>query len=201
VNDDVRLARPDDVPAIADALASAFLTDPVMVWALPAMNGRGRELRRLYAAIARYEAIPAGTTLLAEDASRVAGVAVWRRRGRRGRPSWRDIAFALSAGRALGRDMTRMAALGRAASRARPRVPHWYLQLLGVAAGTQRTGFGSALVRRQLTSCDAEGLPAYLETTEENLAFYARFGFRTTHEITIARRAPLQYSLWRDPVL
>jgi GNAT superfamily N-acetyltransferase len=202
VNDDVRLARRDDAPSIAAVLASAFLTDPVMVWALPSANRRRRQLQRLYTGIARYQAIPGGATLLAQDGSaRVVGVAVWRRRGRWGSPSWRDVPFALAAGRALGRDMGRMVALGRAASRARPRVPHWYLQLLGVTADSQHAGFGSALMRRQLTRCDADVMPACLETTQEKLGFYARFGFRVTGEIVIARRAPMQYSLWRDPVL
>ena len=200
MNDGVRLARRADVPAIADALASAFFADPVMAWAMPRARRRLAELRRLYAATARYEPIDA--TLLAEDRpGQVVGVAVWHRRDRWARPAWGEVPFALAAGRAVGRDMGRMVALGRAASRARPRVPHWYLQLLGVAADAQRGGFGSALMRRQLAKCDADGMPAHLETTGENLEFYGRFGFRVAGEITIGRRAPMQYSLWREPVL
>ncbi len=201
MSDGVRPARRADAPAIADALASAFFADPVMVWAMPRARRRLIELRRLYAATARYEPIDA--TLLAEDAAgQVVGVAVWwHRRGRRARPAWAEVPFALAAGRALGTDRGRMVALGRAASRARPRVPHWYLQLLGVAAHTQRSGFGGALMRRQLVRCDADGMPAHLETTDENLEFYGQFGFRVTGEITIDRRAPMQYSLWREPVL
>ena len=200
MSDGIRLARRADAPAIADALARAFFADPVMVWAMPRGRRRLVELRRLYAATARYEPIDA--TLLAEDAAgQVVGVAVWHRRGQWGLPVWGEVPFALAAGRALGTDMARMVALGRAASRARPRVPHWYLQLLGVAADAQRGGFGSALMRRQLERCDADGMPAHLETTAENVDFYGRFGFGVTGEITIDRRAPMQYSLWREPVL
>jgi ribosomal protein S18 acetylase RimI-like enzyme len=205
VNDEARAARvaqPADAPGMAAALASAFFADPVIAWALPDAAQRLRRLTRLYTAIARYEQVPSGTTLVAEDAdSRIVGVAQWRKRGARGRLSWRDVPFSLAAGRALGTNVGRMARVGAAASGVRPREPHWYLELLGVAADVQRGGFGSALVRGGLERVDADRLPAHLETTEENLAFYARLGFRVTEEIRIARTAPMQYSLLRDPVL
>ncbi|HEY4268747.1 MAG TPA: GNAT family N-acetyltransferase, partial [Galbitalea sp.] len=150
----------------------------------------------------RWEAVPSGSTLVAEDGTgKIVGAAVWRCRGGGATPAWRDVPFALAAGRALGRDMGRMSALEGAASRARPREPHWYLQLLGIAADTQRGGFGSALVRRGLARVDADRMPAYLETTDENLEFYARFGFEVTGRFATPRGAPMQYSLWRDPVL
>lgn len=196
------MARRDDVPGVAAALASAFSADPAMVWVSPDAMRRARMLPPFYAAIARWEAIPRGSTLVAWDAAgRVVGAAVWRRRGEGAGPRWRDVPFAFAAGRALGRDMGRMSALGSAASTSRPRVPHWYLQLLGVASDAQHGGHGSALVREGLTRVDADRMPAYLETTDENLEFYGRFGFRVTGELRTPRMAPMQYSLWRDPVL
>jgi ribosomal protein S18 acetylase RimI-like enzyme len=202
VSDGVRAARRDDVRGIAAALTSAFFADPAMVWVSPDDGRRPLMLRRFYAAIARWEAIPSGSTLVAEDATgKIVGAAVWRRRGGGATPTWREVPFALAAGRALGRDMGRMSALGGAASRARPRVQHWYLQLLGIAADTQRGGFGSALVQRGLARADGDRMPAYLETTDENVEFYARFGFRVTGQLATPRGAPMQSSLWRDPVL
>jgi ribosomal protein S18 acetylase RimI-like enzyme len=196
------VARRDDVSGVASALASAFLADPAMVWVSPGARRRPLMLRQFYAAIARWEAIPSGSTLVAEDATgKIVGAAVWRRRGEGAAPTWREVPFALAAGWALGTDMGRMSALGGAASRARPREPHWYLQLLGIAADTQRGGFGSALVQRGLALADADRMPAYLETTDENLEFYARFGFRVTGRLATPHGAPMQYSLWRDPVL
>jgi ribosomal protein S18 acetylase RimI-like enzyme len=199
------VAGREDARAIAEVLAGAFFSDPEMVWVSPEPGRRARMLPRFYAAIACWKAIPAGSTLLAEDAvGRVVGAAMWRRRGRGAGvagPSWRDVPFALAAGRALGRNMARMSALGGSASRARPRTSHWYLQLLGVAADAQRGGHGSALVRAGLERADADRLPAYLETTDENLAFYGRLGFRVTGRLATPRGAPMQYSLWRDPLL
>ncbi len=202
MSDGVRLATPADAPAIGAVLARAFADDPVMVWVFPERDRRLRGLRRLYTTIARYEGIPLGATFLAEEpGSRdVLGAAVWRPAGR-GRPSWRDVPFSLDSGWALGPAMGRMIAMGRAVSRARPRVPHRYLQLLGVEPRLKRSGIGSALVAEGLLACDAQGMPAYLETTEENIAFYGRFGFRVIGEIPIRGGASLEYSLWRDAVL
>jgi ribosomal protein S18 acetylase RimI-like enzyme len=56
---------------------------------------------------------------------------------------------------------------------------HWYLELLGVTAAQRRSGVGAALVSKLLAVADVEGLPTYLETSEErNIQFYSRLGFR-----------------------
>jgi GNAT superfamily N-acetyltransferase len=58
-----------------------------------------------------------------------------------------------------------------------PSVPFTYLRTIGVDAGWQRHGLGSALVRHVVQSAAAQ-LPIYLETARaENLAFYGRHGF------------------------
>jgi len=197
----VSAASRSDASAIGALLARAFTPDPVMVWAFPDKVSRPRRLERLYDAIVRFEGIPMGSTLIARDTDppRILAAAVWRPPVGRYRRSWRDGAFALEAGAALGSAMGRMISLGRAVSRAHPRVPHWYLQLLGVDPDAQRSGWGSALVREQLAACDAEHMPACLETTRENIPFYERLGFRVVGEITIRDDAPLQYALWREP--
>ncbi len=192
----VRAAVRGDAPAIGAMLARAFATDPVTSWATPDESRRERTLRNLYTAIVRHEGIP----FLAEDdpADGPLGAAVWVSPGWRA-ANWHSVPFALSAGRALGRDIPRMTVMGRAVARARPRTPHWYLQLLGVDPTRQGQGVGSALVRDRLAAIDEERLPAYLETTAENLAFYGRLGFGVTGEIVIARDARLEYSLLRQP--
>ncbi len=49
-----------------------------------------------------------------------------------------------------------------------------------------------------LARCDAEALPAYLETaTEANIALYAAFGFVVTHEWTVWK-GPRCWSMLRE---
>lgn len=194
----IRKAAGGDVDAIAGVYARAFFADPVMAWAYPREQTRMRGLARLYRAILRWEGIPLGTTFVAEDETgRIVGAAVWRMRGAGANASWRDVPFALAAGRALDHNMGRMIALGRSVA-PHPEKPHWYLQILAVDPQVQRTGAGSALVRERLAVADAQRLPAYLETTEPNLPFYARFGFDVTGRLPI-EGGPSQFSLLREP--
>ncbi len=193
-------AQPADVDGIARVLGRAFFDDPVMAWVMPREATRLRRLEGLYRSIVRYGGLQAGVTAVARDDATgdPRGVGLWRRRVGRSRFVPRDIPFALGAGRALGRDMGRMTVMGRAVDAAHPRAPHWYLQLLGVDPDAQHRGVGAALMSTQLAVVDAERLPAYLETTKENLAFYARWGFAVTGEIPFTGR-PSEYSLWREP--
>ena len=195
----IRLATLSDVPVVAAVFARAFFDDPVTSWTFPNPATRARRLAGLYSAIIRYEGVPMGSTFVAEDSSRLLGAAVWRRRARRDRLAWRDVPFSLASGWALGRELGRTMSAGRSASRARPRTSHWYLQLLGVDPDLQRTGIGSALVREQLATCDAERMPAYLETTAENVDFYVRLGFEVTGGFAVGNDALRQYSMWRYP--
>lgn len=148
--------------------------------------------------IARFEGIPRGATYVAEDGHTVVGAAIWQPPGRQ-TITVRSIPFALAAGAAIGRDVGRTIAAGRAAASARARNGGWYLQLLGVDPTVQGTGVGSDLVREHLRTVDAQHSPATLETTLENLPFYARMGFEPVSELVLGPRAPLEYSLVRGP--
>jgi len=59
----------------------------------------------------------------------------------------------------------------------------WFLDLLGVEPCAQGRGIGSALVEHGLAAALEAGEPAFLETgNPRNVAYYERFGFRTTEE-------------------
>ena len=61
-------------------------------------------------------------------------------------------------------------------------------------------GIGSALMRPVLDHCDAEGWPAYLESSKErNVPFYARHGFEVVKELPLPRGGPSIWTMWREP--
>lgn len=67
-----------------------------------------------------------------------------------------------------------------------PKGPHWYLPLIGVDPACQGRGFGSALLRYALERCDAERLPAYLESSNpKNIPLYERHGFEIIGNIQV----------------
>ena len=90
-------------------------------------------------------------------------------------------------------------ALGEMVARHHPHdVPHFYLFILGSAE--PGNGLGGQLVQPVLDRCDHDGLGAYLESsTERNLTFYERHGFRVQWEDRPAADGPMIRGMWRDP--
>ena len=59
-----------------------------------------------------------------------------------------------------------------------PHEPHWYLALVGVDPARQGLGLGSAILKESLKRCDADGVVAYLESSNpKNIPLYERHGF------------------------
>jgi GNAT superfamily N-acetyltransferase len=82
-----------------------------------------------------------------------------------------------------------------------PSVPHWYLPFVGVDPVHQGRGLGGVLLANILRRCDAERLPAYLESTNpRNVPFYERLGFRSVGRIQ-AGTSPVIVPMVRAPQL
>ena len=64
----------------------------------------------------------------------------------------------------------------------------------------QGQGLASAVMQPVLTRCDAEGVPAYLESTKErNVGFYEGHGFVVRSEEQIPLGGPQLWLMWREP--
>lgn len=64
-----------------------------------------------------------------------------------------------------------------------PDGPHWYLPAIGVDPAHQGKGIGGALLKYALRQCDAQHLPAYLESSNpRNIPLYQRHGFEIVGE-------------------
>ena len=73
-----------------------------------------------------------------------------------------------------------------------PVEPCWYLPLIGVDPCHQGRGLGAALMKYALDKVDAEGLPAYLESSNPaNITLYQRHGFEVIGRIQIASSPPV----------
>lgn len=79
-----------------------------------------------------------------------------------------------------------------------PKEPHWYLPVIGIDPLYQGQGYGTALLQHALQICDAEGFPAYLESSNPaNIPLYQRHGFSLIGEIQ-SGSSPVLYPMLRE---
>jgi GNAT superfamily N-acetyltransferase len=195
---DVRSASLLDAGVLSDILAAAFDNDPVMNWVFPDAAARPAQLRILFFGLAGSFLPKSGTVHLLDDAC----ASFWRPPGRdegRGDDHPSDASAGDSALPFSGDAVVRLRLLGAAMASAHPSDPHWYLNVLGTKPERQSQGLGARVIGRVLDTCDADGVPAYLESSNPaNIPFYRRQGFETTGEITLPE-GPSLYAMWRDP--
>jgi GNAT superfamily N-acetyltransferase len=194
----VRHARREDLPAMAETLALAFEDDPVWgQWMFANRPDRlagmtslfhilveaGLRSGHLYTTSGLEAAahwVPPDVALLDDAQSEVFGEA---------------------AAGVLGRADTDRVFGGMAVLRAvHPGdIPHFYLPTLGVRPASQGKGYGAMLLQRVLQTCDADGFPAYLESSNRrNDPLYERHGFRAIETVELPD-GPLVVAMWRDP--
>jgi len=65
-----------------------------------------------------------------------------------------------------------------------PKIPHYYLEFMGVDPAYQGRGHGSRLLTEAVCRADAARVGCYLETaTRRNLPLYERFGFQIRDQV------------------
>lgn len=80
-----------------------------------------------------------------------------------------------------------------------PQEPHWYLPLIAVDPARQGEGIGNRLMTHAVARCDADGAPAYLESSNpRNIPFYQRHGFEILGQIQ-AGSSPTIVPMLRRP--
>ena len=72
-----------------------------------------------------------------------------------------------------------------------PEGPHWFLPLVAVDAAHQGRGLGSALMQAAVDRCDADGMVAYLESSNPlNITLYERHGFNVVGAVQVGDAPP-----------
>ncbi|MEQ1763800.1 MAG: GNAT family N-acetyltransferase [Pyrinomonadaceae bacterium] len=178
--------------AATSVITLAFSTDPIARWTYPDPDQYLQFFPQFIRAFAG-KSFEKGTAYLAPD---FAGAALWLKPGVE---SNEDALLGLiweSTSSDVQKDLfpmfEQMAAF-------HPESPHWYLPMIGVEPSRQGSGVGSALLQHSLANCDADGLPAYLESSNpKNLSLYERFGFE---QIGVIRSgdAPPMFPMLRKP--
>jgi ribosomal protein S18 acetylase RimI-like enzyme len=193
------IARPfgdGEVTAASDALARAFQDDPVFSWLFPDDAERRARLPRFFAETIRALHLQHGLCFTTDEH---AGAAVWDPPGKWQVGLLTQARLAPRMVAVFGRRVFKLLSLLGAIQKQHLAEPHYYLFAIGTDPAWQNRGVGTALLEPGLARCDAERMPAYLESSNErNLPFYRRHGFETTGEVraagapklTLMRRAP-----------
>jgi len=195
-----RSAQPDELDALATTLANAFGEDPLFRWLTGAGPGESIEpkLRVLFGALMKQELRRDDHLVFTSDDG--FGVALWVHPNQWKMSALTTLKVLPAMLRSLGTKTPRMLGAFNAIEKVHPEPEHYFLEALGTTQQMQGKGLGSALIRPMLERCDAEGMPAYLESSNpQNIPFYARHGFRSTGEIVVGKGAPTVTAMWRDP--
>ncbi len=190
-----RKAHPLDLPRVAGMLSRAFVDDPAYEWAIPQPARRSEILPGLFAlfaaVLARHDEIYVS--------DHVSGAALWVPPGHAAVHQSEVHEFGHRMDDIVGVYRMRMDEISAAVDPMHPRVPHYYLNFLGVDPVHQGRGIGSALIAPVLSRCDREGVPAYLEASSPaNVRFYERHGFVLGRELVVPE-GPTLYPMWRNP--
>lgn len=193
----VRPATRDELPAVGDVLAKAFVDDPVFRWLSKDSPTWHRRASTWFATEARCQFDGDGEVWVDDD---VRGAAIWATPGH-WRSGFRDLLhMAVPSARLLGLGLGRGLRTITTMERHHPSSPpHWYLSVLGADPAFQGHGIGGALIRAVTDRLDEEGVPAYLESSKPaNVPYYQRFGFADSDPLPLTACPPL-IPMWREP--
>jgi ribosomal protein S18 acetylase RimI-like enzyme len=162
---------------LRDTLALAFSADPCTRYIWPTPGAFLRGYPRLLMAIGGAD-LERGAGFATAD---FGAASLWLRPG--GKPD-SDAIDALIGETVSPERQAVTAKVGELMDSFHPEAPHWYLSMIGVDPARQGLGLGSALLKHTLALCDAEGAPAYLESSNpKNITLYERHGFEVLGQI------------------
>jgi GNAT superfamily N-acetyltransferase len=185
-----------EIPAAVETLARAFHADPVWSWAFPDPDLRLEQHRAVWGLVATA-ALGYESAWLTGDC---AAVALWIPPGKPElRPEDEERLDEMLT-ELLGDGAARVLETFARFEAAHPETePHYYLSLLGTSPDQRGRGLGMGLLAATLERIDAEGAPAFLESSNPaNTPRYERLGFVPCGEFELSGDGPSVTQMWRD---
>lgn len=193
---EARVATRAELPAAVETLARAFYADPVWGWAFPDPEARLEHHRTVWGLVAEAALGYESAWLTGECAA----VALWIPPGKPELRPEDEERLEEMLTELLGGGAARVLDTFERFEDAHPEgEPHYYLSLLGTNPGHRGRGLGMGLLAATLERIDAEGAPAFLESSNPvNTPRYERLGFAVCGEFTLPEDGPSVTQMWRD---
>jgi GNAT superfamily N-acetyltransferase len=196
----VRVALRHEAALLGEVLADAFAEDPVFAWLIPPhAPGRDHRLRTFFTSMSRGYLRQGKPCYVSGDAS---AAALWAAPGGWAMPLSQIILEAAPSALAIRGRLLRALRTQLQIERLHTghSVQHFYLGYLGTRHDRQGEGLGTRMLREVLAGLDVDGVPAYLESSNDrNLSLYERNGFRVVGELQALGHGPTIWRMWRDP--
>lgn len=191
----VRRAAPADTELVVSIITPAFAGDPLWSHALARPDGdvtHHAEFWRVFV----DAAIGFGWTWLADGG---AATSIWIPPDEAEMSIEHEEELVELARRHLGEKAADYQELSRRFDEARPtHEPHYYLSFVATHPDHRGHGIGMSLLARNLELIDAEGYPAYLESSNpDNDARYASLGFEAIGTFSYPGGGPRVTTMWR----
>ena len=169
--------KPSQKKLAAKVWARSFFDYPSMVYSWPDSAQRERHLER-YLGWALNYGFRYGETYTTPELS---GISIWLPPGQTSVTTWKymlsgyfQLPLVMRISHIFTRTLKNEKAVHTAHQEIMPR-PHWYLWGIAVDPDQQGKGIGRALLQPGLEKADADQLPCYLETHDENnIAYYRK---------------------------
>lgn len=191
-----RLATAADAAAIAATLSAAFDADPLWSWAFPDDDRRPAQYEAFFGLFIE-SAIPNGWVWTTDQAT---AVAVWTPPGKSELSDEAQARVEPFLTAELGAHAKSVLQVFDSFESACPDgVDFYYLSLLGTHPDHRGRGLGMELLGANLTQIDAEGIPAYLESSNPaNNARYERLGFQPRATFSTPDDQHTVTTMWRE---
>jgi ribosomal protein S18 acetylase RimI-like enzyme len=187
----VRDATPDDLQLVARVCTEGFADDPVMTWVFQDVATRQSGMAMAFTGLAHSYFAPGSAVHVVDDAC----VTLWRTPAHEEPPGVGEPGPS-----PFPPDVNeRFRILGEIMQATHPHEPHWYLNVISTLPSHRGQGLGARALEPVLAVCDAEGMPAYLESSNpRNMSLYRRHGFEQVGELPLPD-GPALYPMWRTP--
>jgi GNAT superfamily N-acetyltransferase len=194
---EARVATEAELDAVAETFGLAFEDDPVWSWAFRVFEHGPEPLRRAWRFMVN-STLDYGWVWRTEGC---ASASLWIPPGKPEMKPEDEEPFKALLEEQLGANAARVLDSFERFEAAHPRErEHYYLSLLATHPDHRGGGLGMWLLGDNLRRIDAEGMPAFLESSNPaNDHRYERLGFRRCGEFELGGDGPDVTQMWREP--